>query len=414
MKRILTLLTFTFLLCTVLHGQWTISQSGTTADLHDVQLTSKYIGYAVGATGVVLRTLDGGHTWSHTMKLDDEMYKGLHFFDDDNGFVVGVTGENNDEGIILKTSNGGGSWFVTSPGSHPITDIYFIDEMTGFICGHGGFVMRTIDGGNHWEQIYVPRNTAVFNEISFPNKKTGYITGNQVVLKTINGGRTWKEVKGMENQDFPYSIIETASFTSSDNGIIGGWHEPALYATNDGGENWKDVGLEDGEAFQVNKVIFPTPEIGYAAGWHGLILKSSDGGNSWAALAHPSPDINFQSASFFDENIGLFVGNGGTILRTKYGGGQPLLNQIRQQIIAHRDLLVYPNPVRDRAIVSLNYEVIDGSLLIYDRQGRLVLQNNKVNGTKLEISTADLSRGNYSFQLVEKDQVRGIGKFIVQ
>jgi photosystem II stability/assembly factor-like uncharacterized protein len=73
------------------------------------------------------------------------------------------------------------------------------------------------------------------------------------------------------------------------------------------------------QTYNLNCVQLVTPTIGYAVGDNGTILKTTDGGTTWAlqssGTTNPLRDI-----SFISENIGTVVGEFGTILRTTNGG----------------------------------------------------------------------------------------------
>lgn len=46
------------------HGNWVTQESGVEVDLYDIAFPSSSVGWAVGQSGTILRTTDGGKTWS--------------------------------------------------------------------------------------------------------------------------------------------------------------------------------------------------------------------------------------------------------------------------------------------------------------------------------------------------------------
>ena len=66
-------------------AQFEIQQSGTTANLRGIESVGKWIAWASGTGGTVLRTVDGGKTWEQCAvppaaeKLD---FRGVRAFDD--------------------------------------------------------------------------------------------------------------------------------------------------------------------------------------------------------------------------------------------------------------------------------------------------------------------------------------------
>jgi photosystem II stability/assembly factor-like uncharacterized protein len=66
-------------------------------------------------------------------------------------------------------------------------------------------------------------------------------------------------------------------------------------------------------------VFFPTTNVGYATGWYGTILKTTNGGNNWISQNYSYP-WGFEAVYFSSENTGWITGEGGTIIHTTNGG----------------------------------------------------------------------------------------------
>jgi photosystem II stability/assembly factor-like uncharacterized protein len=93
----------------------------------------------------------------------------------------------------------------------------------------------------------------------------------------------------------------------------------ALARTTDGGMNWSTL-LYD-QAMQ--GLDFPTTDIGFAVGWAGRILNTTDSGVTWSDQTSGT-SVNLNGVSFGGNALtGIAVGDGGTILRTTNGGGPP-------------------------------------------------------------------------------------------
>jgi len=75
----------------------------------------------------------------------------------------------------------------------------------------------------------------------------------------------------------------------------------------------------------LNDICFVSPELGWAVGDRGVILKTIDGGANWTLCATPS-DANLLAVSFFDANYGLAVG--GRVASTTRGGQGVVLRTI--------------------------------------------------------------------------------------
>ena len=62
----------------------------------------------VGPDGLILRTTDGGATWSVIPSPTDQDLMAVHFYDADTGYIAG--GTEVIDGFILKTTDGGLTW----------------------------------------------------------------------------------------------------------------------------------------------------------------------------------------------------------------------------------------------------------------------------------------------------------------
>ena len=76
------------------------------AELHDVAFSDANTGWAVGANGTILSTTDGGANWSAQTSGITSDLRGVAFKDANNGWAVGAGA------VILTTDDGGSSWIV--------------------------------------------------------------------------------------------------------------------------------------------------------------------------------------------------------------------------------------------------------------------------------------------------------------
>jgi hypothetical protein len=117
----------------------------------------------------------------------------------------------------LKTVNGGENWTAanTSIGNVSWNSIYFTDANTGWMCGSGGKIVKTTDGGSSWNVN--PTGTGnQLHGIKFMNSLTGYAAGEMnTILKTTNGGEGWFSVAGIYNTDHrSIDIVNSSVYTT--------------------------------------------------------------------------------------------------------------------------------------------------------------------------------------------------------
>jgi photosystem II stability/assembly factor-like uncharacterized protein len=84
-------------------ANWLVDNAGAQYDLYAVHFPSEDVGYAVGANGggAILRTPDGGQTWTPQGGHTASRLNGVFFVNDQRGWVVGQNG------TILRTLSGG-------------------------------------------------------------------------------------------------------------------------------------------------------------------------------------------------------------------------------------------------------------------------------------------------------------------
>jgi photosystem II stability/assembly factor-like uncharacterized protein len=100
--------------------------------------------------GLILRSTNGGMSWSPLKKWGDDFYSSICFPSEKIGYIVGYSGS------ILKTTDGGTSWTtLKSPNTHTpkrFNSVFFTDILRGVICGDDGIFWRTVDGGTSWQE----------------------------------------------------------------------------------------------------------------------------------------------------------------------------------------------------------------------------------------------------------------------
>jgi len=183
-------LTGTILRTTNGGATWTLQTSGTTNTLWGISFVNTNVGTVVGNSGTILRTTNGGTIWTPQSGGSGWALSGVSFTNSDIGTIVGhglVFPEW--VGIILRTTDGGTNWeFQTSGTNHTLHDVCFINASIGTAVGDGGTILRTSDGGQNWSQQVSGTTERLFG-ISFSDVNTGTGVGeNGTILRTWNGG----------------------------------------------------------------------------------------------------------------------------------------------------------------------------------------------------------------------------------
>ena len=237
----------------------------------------------------------------------------VRFINQNTGWVCG------NGGTILKTTNGGVNWLTQNSGvpTKSLGDIFPIDENIIYCVGWFETILKSTNGGNNWLAIRNGPNNMGKNYLGvhFINSNTGWIAGQGFyVLKTTNGGITF-------DSSFVPAIFYDVYFKDNLNGLISG-ETGSLYKSTNGGINWSQINVL-GEAAEFFELTF-IGDTGWIAGWQNRkIYKTTNFGTSWDSLTRvtPSPDIwNATSLFFSSINTGWICGGAGNIWRTSNGG----------------------------------------------------------------------------------------------
>ena len=125
------------------HGRsWRQVPAPVSVTLTAVDFVDEDLGWAVGHSGVVLHTRDGGETW-------ETQYDGIRAAQAIAARVKVLTADmTEDEAWPLQNY---ASLLVEDGPDKPFLDVLFLDEEKGFIVGAFGLVFRTSDGGATWQ-----------------------------------------------------------------------------------------------------------------------------------------------------------------------------------------------------------------------------------------------------------------------
>lgn len=143
---------------------WDTQDAGiaTSANLYAVHFVSDKIGYAAGASGDVVRTLDGGFSWTAATAIGSDLNLTVQVLDAQRAWV------GNDAGQLWFTINGGSTWEQRSfsgSGVGEVKAVALYTDLIGFMLHNNaspvGRVLGTIDGGYTWEPVTTVTNAGL-------------------------------------------------------------------------------------------------------------------------------------------------------------------------------------------------------------------------------------------------------------
>jgi photosystem II stability/assembly factor-like uncharacterized protein len=226
-------------------------------------------------------------------------------------------------GTLVRTDDGGGTWTGLRTGlTDDLRRVRVVNPDTVVIAGSCA-LRRTDDGGQSFTRLPWTASDAACTSrivsIHFPNPDTGYLlTEDSSVFRTGDGGQTFSRVTSVPGPEDPTDIF----FTTANTGVAttGAAGSGKIYRTTDGGNSWTEV---ESVGSPLNGLLFLPGGAGFAVGNGKTLLTSADGGASWTPqpLAGPSESPNLTSISCADPLTCLITESSGTtLLRTTDGG----------------------------------------------------------------------------------------------
>jgi photosystem II stability/assembly factor-like uncharacterized protein len=205
---------------------------------YQIAFVSRDVGFMVSNQSV-LKTTDGCQTWKPVLQatfLRDKPVSALHFSDDKNGCIVsgdklystddgGESWTPEDITNVNAVATGPDHWMIAGgghslyqkhglqaawetlkgkgpmPGMSPndsVDRIAIGDAQTAFvhIWGLEARVIRTTDGGKHWETVFKKG----IDSMHFADGKRGWLTVGAAIHATQDGGKTWKQQVNPEDR----------------------------------------------------------------------------------------------------------------------------------------------------------------------------------------------------------------------
>jgi photosystem II stability/assembly factor-like uncharacterized protein len=279
--------------------------SGTKRDLYCVNMLNPGVGYISGENGVILKTLNGGNNWFAQSSGTGNDLKGIFALDEDSAISVGA------DGLIIRTTDKGSTWDSVSAGTaQDLNSVFFPKKDTGYVCGNGGVILKSVDGGRNWSS----QVTGTVNNlycINFVGRDTGVaIGGNGTILQTINGGTSWMPQVSPAGATDLYGL----DFIDAKGMAVGA--SGKIIRTLNYGTTWDTVSSPT--ALRLNSIVWCQQQIAYAVGENGVTLRYN--GTNWAVGPQGTAnDLNFIHAPFWknpDVRVAsaFAVGDGGTIV----------------------------------------------------------------------------------------------------
>ncbi len=307
---------------------WAVINSPVTTDLTAVHVVNNNVAWICGVGGVVLRSVDGGNTWTKVTNVtgNPDLYaiSGLN----ESNVLVG-----DGVGSIWRSTNGGSTWTKVSTNSGSFINVVdYVSETLAYAQGdpisNVWRLLKSTDGGATWSLATTLTGVSgeagwngsydrIGTNIWFGTNKTKIYKSSTGLEGPWTSGATGTSVN---SYGVAFSDANIGIATVNDGTSTGG----KVMKTTNGGTTWSQVSFPVTGTANLVDFIDGTPKVWIGTFSNG-IFHSTDYGNSWIADRLPSAVSGVNALKFYqDESSGIAVGPAGLILKSTMGGIIPV------------------------------------------------------------------------------------------
>jgi len=284
----------------------------------DIYFVNESVGWYINGHGKLYKTTDGGGTWSKIFEKEGSFFRTIAFIDEKTGFL-GTVGTDyfpnvKDTIPLYQTIDGGNTWqpveytgpyvkglcaidIVQEPYiNHGVTD-YKVHIFGVGRVGSPANMMTSHDGGKTWSSKSMNEDCKMLFDIKMFDKNNGIACAasdedisksNALILKTTDGGNTWKKVYQSTR---PFETTWKVSFPTATVGYVTiqsynpdpSVRQQRLAKTTDGGATWQEIPLVEDHSARQFGIGFITEDHGYV-GTMNSGYETQDGGRTWQAI----------------------------------------------------------------------------------------------------------------------------------
>ena len=186
MKKIISLLVVFQGFTALAQLQWApLTSMGTNINnqrFDDVFFLNENLGWAAnGYYAAIYKTTDGGQTWVNQLAEStpqlplNTYFRNVEFLNENIGFVGTLSG------VFLKTIDGGTTWSrveTISPNPQAICGLDAVGTSTIYGCGayfSPAFIIKSTDSGETWQYIDMSAHATALVEVMFTDENNGFL-----------------------------------------------------------------------------------------------------------------------------------------------------------------------------------------------------------------------------------------------
>ncbi len=247
-----------------------------------------------------------------------------------------------------------------------LTEVTILNEKNFIAVGAEAVVVKSIEGGDTWNDLNVLSTSDSWETGKFLGEKTGFVGGQfQDLYKTTDGGDTW--TLESESESF-WAVNSVVGFRGGNSGLC--------QSTSDSGSNWVDVNL--GTTESLLDLLFIDDSTGYIVGNNEAFFTTTDQGVTWISITLTT---NHLYSIVEKDSLILISGLEGTIFTNDSRVKTNNSNSV--EALSQKASGIYPKPASTSVIVVGGW----GSYALFNLAGSQVtsgqLTSNVINTSKL-------------------------------
>lgn len=273
----------------------TASAPKVSCQLNTVFFLNQNLGWAAGGyavpllnrtRSVILKTTDGGINWRVISNTMPPHMKQIRFSSPNNGWAVGDSSNVFSSGIFL-TNDGGQTWQSQSLSNRRQRDRWVrADRRQQTLIGvtRSGELKFTAGNGSGIDNAGVLSSSKQrFNDVAMVDDRHGWAVGDfGAIFQTRDRGLSWQVPPALQNSTLPRDLIDFSSVTISPaNGDIWAAGKPGGVLVSiekqTGAVNFHATPITSA----IHRIQFADALHGWAVGDLGIVIATTDGGQSW-------------------------------------------------------------------------------------------------------------------------------------
>lgn len=284
------------------------SSTNVTCQLNSVYFLNESHGWAAGGyavplidrtRSVVLKTVDGGVNWRVITNTMPPQIKHIQFSDRNSGWAIGDSSSSFGAGIFF-THDGGKTWQAQPLADRQQRhDWVAADRQGNRLIGVSATGQLKFSQGNKVDNGGVLANRRQhFTDIVMTDPSNGWAVGTLgAIFQTRDQGLSWQAPPELKNSQSLFGQIDFLSVTTT---------KTKVWAAGKPGSSLISIDKQSGEVkihstpitSAINQIAFADESHGWAVGDLGIVIATTDGGQTWQIQRGSQTRVGLLSVCF--------------------------------------------------------------------------------------------------------------------